>query len=50
MDSLKSNDMATKSANKKKSGGAKKGRMKPNVPKAGVKFGSRYGCGGKKSK
>lgn len=32
----------TKPANKK--------RVKPNVPKAGVKFGSRYGCGGKKSK
>ena len=35
----------------KKSSGGQKGRVKPNVPRAGVKNnGSRYGCGGKKSK
>ena len=42
--------MANKTPKKKSSGGTKKARVKPNVPKAGVKFGSRYGCGGKKSK
>lgn len=41
-------DMAEKkNANKKKATGGSKKRVKPNVPKAGVKFGSRYGCGGK---
>lgn len=41
---------SSKSSNKKDNGGKKKGRVKPNVPRAGVKIGSRYGCGGKKSK
>ena len=40
--------MAVKKTAKKKSSGGTKGRIKPNVPKAGVKVGSRYGCGGKK--
>lgn len=42
--------MATKktTASKKASGGAKKGRVKPNVPKAGFKPGHRYCGGGKK--
>lgn len=41
--------MATKRKSNKKASGGKKGssRLKPNVPKAGVKIGSRYGCGGK---
>ena len=35
------------SGNKKASGG-KKGRVQPNIPRAGFKAsGSRYGCGGK---
>ena len=38
--------MATK---KKKTSGGKKGKVKPNVPRAGVKFGSKY-CGGGKKK
>lgn len=28
----------------------KRGRMRPNVPKAGFKPGHRYGCGGHKAK
>lgn len=35
-------------AKKKSTSGAKKGRIKPNVPRAGVKIGSRYCGGGRK--
>lgn len=41
--------MATKKSNN--SSTMRKGRVKPNVPRAGLSAtGSRYGCGGKKRK
>lgn len=41
--------MNTKKTTKKKASGGQKGRVKPNVPKAGFKPGHRYCGGGKKS-
>lgn len=37
-------------ATRKNSKNTKRGPRKPNVPKAGVKHGTSYGCGGKLNK